>query len=89
MDLVEEVRATSQVKLAAYQQRTKRYFNNKVCARPLKVGDLVLRRMMPNMKVPGHGAFEANWEGPYQIRSVLWEGTYHLADLEGNPIPRA
>lgn len=56
LDLVEEVRATSQLKLVAYQQRTHKYFDGKVRVRPLKVGDLVLRKMMPNMRVPGHGA---------------------------------
>lgn len=89
LDLVEEVRATSQLKLVAYQQRTRKYFNGKVRARPLKVGDLVLRKMMPNMRTPGYGAFEANWEGPYVIKSILWEGTYHLEDLDGKLIPRA
>ena len=58
-------------------------------ARPLKAGDLVLRKVMPNTKVPGHGVFGANWEGPYKINSVLWEGIYHLTDMDGNLIPRA
>ena len=53
------------------------------------MGDLVLRRVLPNMRVPGHGAFGANWEGPYLIKTVIWEGTYHLIDLDGKLIPRA
>ena len=89
LDMLEELRANSQLKLAAYQQRTKKYFNNKVRVRPLKVGDLVLRKVMPNTRVPGHGAFGANWEGPYKIKTVLWEGTYHLEDLNVKLIPRA
>lgn len=51
LDLIEEVRDTAQLKLAAYQQRTHKYFDKKVRARPLKVRDLVLRKMMPNMRV--------------------------------------
>ncbi|XP_074327395.1 uncharacterized protein LOC141665314 [Apium graveolens] len=47
LDLVEEVRATSQLKLAAYQQRTRKYFDKKVRARPLQVWDLVLRKSSP------------------------------------------
>ena len=89
LDMVEEVRADSQLKLAAYQQRTRKYFNRKVRARPLRVGDLVLRRMMPNMRTPGPGVFGANWEGPYIIKTVLWEGTYHLTSMDGKLIPRA
>ena len=46
LDLVEETRASSQIILAAY-------YNTKVKAFPLKVGDLVLRKMMPNMRVRG------------------------------------
>ena len=89
LDLIEEVRDTAQLKLAAYQQRTRKYFDKKVRARPLKTGDLVLRKMMPNMRVPAHGAFGAKWEGPYIIKTVLWEGTYHLTDMDGRLIPRA
>ncbi|KAL8112362.1 hypothetical protein AgCh_019892 [Apium graveolens] len=45
LDLVVEVCANVQLKLAAYQQRTRKYLDKKVRARPLRVGDLVLRRM--------------------------------------------
>lgn len=89
LDMIEELRADSQMKLASYQQRVRRYYNNKVKARPFKVGDLVLRKVIPNTKVLAHGAFGANWEGPYQIKSAIWEGTYHLMDMDGNLIPKA
>ena len=79
----------NEVKLATYQQRTRRCYNSKVRALPLKVGDLVLRKVMPNTKVLGHGVFRANWEGTYKIKSVLWEGTCHLTDMDGKLIPRA
>ncbi|XP_074326764.1 uncharacterized protein LOC141664709 [Apium graveolens] len=68
LDLLEEVRENSQLKLAAYQQRTMKYFDKKVRARPLRVGDLVLRRMMPNMRTPGHGVFGANGKVPTPSR---------------------
>ena len=58
-------------------------------ARPLKTGDLVLRKMMHNMRIPAHGALSAKWEGPYIIKTVLWEGTYQLTDMDGRLIPRA
>ena len=75
--------------MEAYQQRAARYYNKKVKVQRLKVGDLVLRKVMPNTKIASHGVFGANWEGPYKIKSMLWEGTYHLEDLEGKTIPRA
>ncbi|XP_074322882.1 uncharacterized protein LOC141659855 [Apium graveolens] len=71
LDLVEEVRVNAHLKLVTYHQRTKKYFDKKVRARPLRVGVLVLRRMMPNMMTLGHGVFVANWEGPYIIKTVL------------------
>ncbi|XP_074377887.1 uncharacterized protein LOC141719407 [Apium graveolens] len=89
LDLLEETRENSQLRLAAYQQRVARYYNKKVKGQLLKVGDLVLRKVMPNTKNPQHGVFGANWEGPYRIKSILWKGTYHLEDMDGKLIPRA
>ncbi|XP_074346643.1 uncharacterized protein LOC141685442 [Apium graveolens] len=73
LDLLEETRKNSQLRLAAYQQRAARYYNKKVKGHLLKVGDLVLKKVMPNTKNPQHGVFGANWEGPYKIKSNLVE----------------
>ncbi|XP_017221317.1 uncharacterized protein LOC108198046 [Daucus carota subsp. sativus] len=89
LDMLEEVRRESQVRLAAYQQRTARFYNSRVKPRPFKIGDLVLRKMMPGMKVPGHGVFGANWEGPYRIRAEIFGGAYYLEDMQGEPISKA
>ncbi|XP_074337101.1 uncharacterized protein LOC141674278 [Apium graveolens] len=64
LDLLEETRENSQLRLAAYQQRAARYYNKKVKGQLLKVGDLVLKKVMPNTKNPQHGVFGSNWEGP-------------------------
>ncbi|XP_074378294.1 uncharacterized protein LOC141719821 [Apium graveolens] len=74
LDLLKEIRENSQQRLMAYQQRAARYYNKKVKGQLLKVGDLVLRKVMPNIKNPQHGVFGANWEGPYKIKSNLVEG---------------
>ncbi|XP_074374613.1 uncharacterized protein LOC141715024 [Apium graveolens] len=89
LDFLEETRENSQLRLAAYQQRAARYYNKKVRGQLLKVGDLILRKVMPNMKNFQHGVFGANWEGPYKIKAILWKGTYHLEDMEGKLVPRA
>ena len=89
LDMLEEVRKESKVRLAAYQQRTARFYNSRVKAKPFKVGDLVLRKMMLAMKVPGHGLFGANWEGPYRIRAEIFGGAYYLEDMQGEPISKA
>ncbi|XP_074362634.1 uncharacterized protein LOC141702948 [Apium graveolens] len=89
LDLLEETRENSQLRLAAYQQRAARYYNKKVKRQLLRVGDLMLMKVIPNTRNPQHGVFEANWEGPYKIKAILWKGTYHLEDLEGKLVPRA
>ncbi|XP_074323332.1 uncharacterized protein LOC141660263 [Apium graveolens] len=89
LDLLEETRENFQLRLATYQQRAARYYNKKVKGQLLKVGDLVLRKVMLNTKNPQHGAFGANWEGSYRIKAILWKGTYHLENLEGKLVPRA
>ncbi|XP_074336435.1 uncharacterized protein LOC141673581 [Apium graveolens] len=89
LDMIEETREDSQARLAAYQQRTARHYNGRVKTRPLRVGDLVLRRVMPNTKVPGHGVFGANWEGPYKVKFVFWEDTYHVTNMNDKLVPRA
>ncbi|XP_074364843.1 uncharacterized protein LOC141705870 [Apium graveolens] len=60
LDLFEETRENSQLRLAAYQQHVARYYNKKVKGQLVKVGDLVLRKVMPNTKDPQHGVFGAN-----------------------------
>ncbi|XP_074377924.1 uncharacterized protein LOC141719443 [Apium graveolens] len=77
-NFLEEMRENSQLRLAAYQQRAARYYNKKVKGQLLRVGDLVLRKVMPNTKNPQHGVFGANSEGPYKIKAILWKGTNHL-----------
>ncbi|KAL8148101.1 hypothetical protein AgCh_005444 [Apium graveolens] len=76
------------MRIAAYQQRTATHYSSKVRARNFKVGDLVLHPVMPNTKVVSHRVFGENWEGPYKIKSVLWEGTYHLNDMQDKLILR-
>ena len=70
-------------------QRTIGQYNGKVITRPLHVGDLVLRKVMPNTKVAGHGVFGANWKGPYKIKFVIWGGTYHSVGMKDKLVPRA
>lgn len=58
--MVEETRENFQARLAFYMKISARHYNGKFWARPLIVGDLVLKRVMPNTKVPSHGVFGVN-----------------------------
>ena len=88
LDLVDERQEDSQLQLAHYQQKITRYFNSKVKKRAFSVGDLVLRRVFLAGKDPKDGVLGPNWEGPYQITEVIKEGTYKLARLNGEAVPR-
>ena len=79
LDIVEETRDDSQVRLAAYHQRKAMHYNRKVRSYPLKVGGLVFCKVMPNTEVPGHGVFGANWEGPKG--SYMCYGKAHITSL--------
>ena len=52
LDLIEERRESAMVQLAYYQHKLKQGYNAKVKLRPLKPGDLVLRRVLGLAKNP-------------------------------------
>ncbi|PON37950.1 hypothetical protein PanWU01x14_316300 [Parasponia andersonii] len=89
LDLLEERREQSQLRIASYQRRTARYYNSRVKSRHFEVGDLVLRRVLPNNKEHGAGVFGPSWEGPYVINDVIRPGTYHLARIGGPKVEHA
>ena len=76
------------VQMAYYQQKLKRGYDAHVKLRPLAPGDLVLRKVVGTAKNPAWGKLGPNWEGPYRIISVAGIGSYRLADLDENIIPR-
>ena len=88
LDLIEERRDEAQLKNAAYQQRATQYSNRKVRDRKFGLGDLVLRRVFLATRDPSTGVLGPNWEGPYQIESIIWPGAYKLARLNRELVPR-
>lgn len=67
LDLLEEVREEAAVRVASYQQRTKRYFDKKVKGRAFQVGDLVLKRVLEKKKLK---KLAPRWEGPSRSRKL-------------------
>ena len=51
-----------------------------------EVGDLVLKRVFPNLKQPG-SKLSPNWEEPYKVTRVNHPGTYWLKDMNGKTVP--
>ena len=60
LDLVDEVRATVEQRLARYQNLMAKHYNSNVRHRDFQVGDLVLRKVMGATKDPSQGKFGPN-----------------------------
>ena len=75
LDLVDEVRATAEQRLAQYQNLMSKHYNSNVRHKDFQVGNLVLRRVMGATKDPSQGKLGPNWEGPYRITSWQRKGT--------------
>ena len=86
LDLVDEVQATTEQRLAQYQNLMAKHYNSNVRHRDFQVGDLVLRKVMGTVKDPSQGKLGPNWEGPYRITSWQRKGTYHLETLDGRKL---
>ena len=65
LDLVDEIRAMAEQRLARYQDHMAKYYNSQVRHRDFQVGDLVLRKVMGAARDLTQGKLDPNWEGPY------------------------
>ena len=86
LDLVDEVWATAEHRLAQYQNLMAKHYNSNVRHKDFQVGDLVLRKVMDATKDPSQGKLGPNWEGTYRITSWQRKGTYHLETLDGRKL---
>ncbi|KAF7831716.1 hypothetical protein G2W53_014049 [Senna tora] len=86
LDLLEEKREATSIKIAAYKQKIARYRNKKIKRGNLEKGDLVLK-WTDRPKGPD-GKLKATWEGPFRIREYIPSGAYRLETVEGKEVPR-
>ena len=82
LDLVDEVSAIAEQRLARYQNLVAKHYNSNVRHRDFQVGDLILRKVMGTTRDLTQGKLGPNWEGPYWITSWQRKGTYHLETLD-------
>ena len=54
-----------------------------------KLGDLVLKKLLPARKDPAHGKLGPNWEGPYIISCIIGPRNYELQKEEGKTLPHS
>ena len=69
LDLIDEVRAIVEQRLAWYQDHMAKHYNSQVRHRDFKVEDLILRKVMGAVRDLTQGKLGPNWEGPYRITS--------------------
>ena len=60
LDLVNEIRAATEQRLARYQDRMAKHYNSRVRHRDFQVGDLVLRMVMGTARDPTQGKLGPN-----------------------------
>ncbi|XP_075675195.1 uncharacterized protein LOC142644476 [Castanea sativa] len=82
LDLVDEVRATAEQRLARYQDLMAKHYNAKVKHRVFQVRDIILRKVTGTIRDPSQGKLGPNWEGPYKVTSWQRKDTYYLETLD-------
>ena len=74
--------------MAAYKQKVTRYYNSWVKSKVFRVGDLVLQRAAVSQP-QNQRKLAPNWEGPYEVKEVVWPETYYLKELGGAELSRS
>ena len=78
LDLLEEKREQVQKRAEDYHRKAARYYDRRVRFNSFKLGDLVLKKLLPARKDPTHGKLGPNWEGPYIVSRVIRLGNHEL-----------
>ena len=87
LDLIDEKCEQVLKRTKDYQRKTERYYNQKIKPRSYKLGDLVLKKLLPARKNPAHGKLGPSWEGPYIVTRVIRPGNYKIQTEEGKILP--
>nr|XP_009400993.1 PREDICTED: uncharacterized protein LOC103985108 [Musa acuminata subsp. malaccensis] len=88
LDLLEEKRADAHRKTLSYKRAVARVYNRRVRPRLIKLEDLVLRKVEVSHPTRVRGKLAPKWEGPYRVIGVSRPGTFRLATMDGDPVPR-
>ncbi|KAI4295081.1 hypothetical protein MLD38_040650 [Melastoma candidum] len=87
LDFIDENRLTAAHHMQCYQQCMSRAFNKKVKPIKYKPGDLVLKRILPNVRDP-RGKFAPNYEGPFVVKHAFSGGATILTKMDGGDLPQ-
>jgi hypothetical protein len=78
-----EARSQARTNILREQKRQKRRYDKNVKPQEIQEGDLVLLYRSARAKTRS-GKLEPKWTGPFRVHSVVGNGVYRLATLEGN-----
>ena len=74
--------------MAAYWQRTAKYFNKRLKRRQFKAGEWVLMKVTIATQDLTEGKVGPTWEGLYKVLKSHQEGAYYLQAVDGKPLLR-
>lgn len=83
LELLDEKRESSLIRMAAKKQRIERHYNRQTNLQYFGVGHLVLRKVTLNTRNPNEGKLGQNWEGPYCVLGIVGKGSYKIGTMEG------
>jgi hypothetical protein len=84
VDFIDESRWRAAIRNARYNQALRRYHQRFVHSRELRVGDLVLRRVLNR---EGLHKLSPNWEGPFKVTEICRPRCVRLATIERVSLP--
>ncbi|XP_042410299.1 uncharacterized protein LOC121999723 [Zingiber officinale] len=85
LDLMDEARTKTTIRLMIYRQRMKQRYNQRVIPRSFQVDDLVWKKVKP---VGDITKLEAPWAGPFKVVEKLCSSAYYLEDEDGRRLQR-
>ena len=88
LDWLEECREAATIRLVEYQQKLAQRYNQDVKGREFSAWELVLRKVVGNMRDVAAGKLAQTWEGPYKVTVIANVAAYYLEDLDERPLPR-
>ncbi|XP_076916054.1 uncharacterized protein LOC143575620 [Bidens hawaiensis] len=89
LDVVDELRDSTRIRMATYQQRITKSYNKNVRVRRFQVGDLVLRKAFQNTTDPKDGKLAPQWQALYNIEAEVGKGVYQLLSMDGRILPKS
>ncbi|KAK8978799.1 hypothetical protein V6N11_029167 [Hibiscus sabdariffa] len=85
LNLIEERRLKAICHGQMYQKRMMRAYNKKVRPREFKAGDIILKRISPNIRYDRE-KWMPNWEGPYVVKKAFSGGALILTKMDGEEL---